>query len=131
MASIEELLRRALALTEQLLAGAATPEEVEALLREREPLVAEAEAARVAGEPWGAAEARLARRLLLADAKLRERLWRPRAEAFGWLARRSPEAVASMPALAELASLDGPGEPPKPIAGSKTAVARYRAVRRM
>lgn len=99
---IRNHLQRALAMTEQVLAGPVTPDEVKALLERRGPLLAEAFGARDSGAPWGEQEAALAEQLMASDREIVEALWTPRKDAFVWLRDRYEKVAVEMPHVTQL-----------------------------
>jgi len=98
--SIARNLGEALALTESLLAAAPTIEDLDAMVSKRAPLLDAAGEARDAGEPWGESEAALAQRILDADAKLLDEVFRLHADVFAWLRTRDEAVDATFPELA-------------------------------
>jgi hypothetical protein len=100
--TIGEQLASALELTRALASADATVEQVQRMAVERAPHIEAALAARDAGRPWGEVEADLARRILAADAKLLDELWRPHADGFSWLRERDASIEQSLPALVAL-----------------------------
>ena len=102
--AIRDCLVAAIKVTKKALDGVVDTPEVEALLAKRAPLLAQADAARLAGEPWGESEAHLAQKLVELDDELVAQLWGPRADAFGWLTERAPEATEQLPLLTALAN---------------------------
>jgi hypothetical protein len=104
---VADVLRQILGMTQTVLAGVVTADDVEQLLVKRKPLVDRVLAAKGAGESWGTAEQQLAEQIVAVDQQMVTSLWQPRADAFKWLSKRSPDVVDQLPTLRKLVANDG------------------------